>query len=80
MKKAEAITIPSQPKAEEAKKTDTPVETKKKKKPAGDCGCIEEVAFRMGFIGREQLLLLADKYAKSGYGEYLRLLRMPFRR
>ena len=39
MKKAEAITIPSQPKAEEAKKTDTPVETKKKKKPAGDCGC-----------------------------------------
>lgn len=38
-------------------------------------GCIEEVAWRMGFINKEQLLLLADKYAKSGYGEYLRKLR-----
>lgn len=38
-------------------------------------GCIEEVAWRMGFITKEQLLELADKYAKSGYGEYLRNLR-----
>jgi len=37
-------------------------------------GCIEEVAFRMGFIDKSQLLLLADKYVKSGYGEYLRML------
>jgi glucose-1-phosphate thymidylyltransferase len=34
-------------------------------------GCIEEVAFRMGFINKEQLLVIADKYIKSGYGMYL---------
>lgn len=38
-------------------------------------GCIEEVAWRMGFITKDQLLQLADKYAKSGYGEYLKNLR-----
>lgn len=38
-------------------------------------GCIEEVAWRMGYINKEQLLTLADKYAKSGYGDYLRTLR-----
>ncbi|MFP5040700.1 glucose-1-phosphate thymidylyltransferase RfbA [Parasediminibacterium sp. JCM 36343] len=38
-------------------------------------GCIEEVAFRMGFINHEQLLELAARYAKSGYGEYLRKLK-----
>lgn len=38
-------------------------------------GCIEEVAFRMGFIDREQLLKLAEKYKKSGYGDYLRGIR-----
>ena len=38
-------------------------------------GCIEEVAYRMGFISREQLLVLADKYNKSGYGEYLRRVK-----
>ena len=37
-------------------------------------GCIEEVAYRMGFINREQLLHLAKQYAKSGYGEYLQKL------
>jgi glucose-1-phosphate thymidylyltransferase len=26
----------------------------------------------MGFIDKAQLLVLADKYAKSGYGEYLK--------
>ena len=36
-------------------------------------GCIEEIAFRMGFIDKSQLLSLADRYAKSGYGEYLRI-------
>jgi glucose-1-phosphate thymidylyltransferase len=35
-------------------------------------GCIEEIAFRMGFINRDQLMNIADKYQKSGYGEYLR--------
>jgi glucose-1-phosphate thymidylyltransferase len=35
-------------------------------------GCIEEVAFYSKFIDREQLMVLADKYAKSGYGDYLK--------
>ena len=35
-------------------------------------GCIEEVAYYMGFIDKPQLLHLADEYAKSGYGDYLR--------
>jgi glucose-1-phosphate thymidylyltransferase len=34
-------------------------------------GCIEEVAFRMGFIGKSQLQKLAEPLVKSGYGEYL---------
>ncbi len=34
-------------------------------------GCIEEVAYEMGFIGPEQLERLAHRYLKSGYGEYL---------
>jgi glucose-1-phosphate thymidylyltransferase len=34
-------------------------------------GCIEEVAYRMGYINRTQLMVLGEKYAKSGYGEYL---------
>jgi glucose-1-phosphate thymidylyltransferase len=34
--------------------------------------CIEEIAFKAGYIDREQALILADRYAKSGYGEYLR--------
>jgi len=32
---------------------------------------IEEIAFRMGFIGKEQLCKLAEGYGKSTYGEYL---------
>jgi glucose-1-phosphate thymidylyltransferase len=35
-------------------------------------GCIEEVAYRMGFIEKGQLLYLADSLAKSGYGIYLK--------
>ena len=39
-------------------------------------GCIEEVAYEMGFINNSQLATLAKKYEKSGYGEYLaRLLK-----
>ncbi|MDD5570923.1 MAG: glucose-1-phosphate thymidylyltransferase RfbA [Bacteroidales bacterium] len=34
-------------------------------------GCIEEVAYRMGFINAEQLKKLAQPLLKSGYGEYL---------
>ena len=34
-------------------------------------GCIEEAAFRMGFINKEQILKLASKFSKSGYGKYL---------
>ncbi|MFI5219256.1 MAG: glucose-1-phosphate thymidylyltransferase RfbA [Bacteroidia bacterium] len=34
-------------------------------------GCIEEVAFRMGYISRQQLNELAKPLVKSGYGEYL---------
>jgi len=34
-------------------------------------GCIEEVAFEMGFIGEEQLERLGHRYIKSGYGQYL---------
>ena len=34
-------------------------------------GCIEEIAYRMGFISRDQLLELAAPLTKSGYGTYL---------
>jgi glucose-1-phosphate thymidylyltransferase len=34
----------------------------------------EEIAWRLGRISSEQLLLLADAYGKSGYGDYLRSL------
>ncbi len=34
-------------------------------------GCIEEVAYRKGFINREKLIKLAEPLRKSGYGEYL---------
>ncbi len=45
------------------------------KRQSQKVGCIEEVAYRMGYINKEQLLELADKYAKSGYGEYLRRIK-----
>jgi glucose-1-phosphate thymidylyltransferase len=38
-------------------------------------GCIEEVAYRMGFLSREGLNTLAEKYKKSGYGEYLKRIK-----
>lgn len=34
-------------------------------------GCIEEIAYRMGFIDAEQLKLIATPLVKSGYGSYL---------
>lgn len=38
-------------------------------------GCIEEVAYRMGFIDKNQLLQLAKEYEKSGYGVYLQKIK-----
>lgn len=34
-------------------------------------GCIEEIAWRMGFIDKDQLAKLATLLIKSGYGDYL---------
>ena len=40
--------------------------------------CLEEVAWRMGFIGEDDLRRLAEPLRQSNYGEYiLRLLREP---
>ena len=33
--------------------------------------CLEEIAYLHGFINKEQLLKAADKYGKSGYGQYI---------
>tara|TARA_R110000787_G_scaffold35490_2_gene91134 strand:- start:284 stop:1159 length:876 start_codon:yes stop_codon:yes gene_type:complete len=33
--------------------------------------CIEEIAYEMGYISKEQLLLLAEPLRKNGYGQYL---------
>lgn len=45
------------------------------KRQSHKIGCIEEIAFRMNFINKTQLEILADKYAKSGYGQYLRKIK-----
>jgi glucose-1-phosphate thymidylyltransferase len=34
-------------------------------------GCIEEIAYKMGFISKEHLINLAHPLLKSGYGQYL---------
>jgi len=46
------------------------------KRQSQKIGCIEEVAYRMGYIDQSGLLSLADKYAKSGYGDYLRRIKL----
>ena len=33
--------------------------------------CLEEIAFRMGYITREQLIELAEPLKKNGYGQYM---------
>lgn len=38
-------------------------------------GCIEEIAFRMGFIDKNQLSALAEPLKKSGYGQYLESIK-----
>ena len=37
-------------------------------------GCLEEIAFRRGWIDAAQLRALADSLAKSEYGQYLQRL------
>jgi len=44
------------------------------KRQSTKIGCIEEVAYRMGFIDDEQLKVQVKKYIKSGYGAYLETL------
>ena len=34
--------------------------------------CLEEIAYRMGYIDRDRLLALAAEYSKNDYGRYLR--------
>lgn len=38
-------------------------------------GCLEEIAYRMKYISREQLAALAEGLKKSGYGEYLKNIK-----
>lgn len=38
--------------------------------------CIEEIAYRLGYISQETLMEAANRYGKSGYGEYLK--QLPF--
>lgn len=33
--------------------------------------CIEEIAYKSGWIGREEVLKLAERLKNSGYGRYL---------
>ena len=37
-------------------------------------GCVEEIAFRKGYIGAEELLKIADRSDKNAYCQYLRQL------
>jgi glucose-1-phosphate thymidylyltransferase len=46
------------------------------KRQSQKIGCIEEVAYRMGFIDQAQLMHLADHYSKSGYGAYLKRIKI----
>lgn len=36
--------------------------------------CLEEIAFRLGYIGEEVLEKAAHQYGKSGYGRYLKMI------
>jgi glucose-1-phosphate thymidylyltransferase len=36
--------------------------------------CLEEIAYRKGFIDKAQLLSQAERFAKNSYGEYLRFV------
>ena len=41
------------------------------KRQGNKIGCIEEVAYRMGFISKKKLAEIAEPLKKSGYGTYL---------
>jgi glucose-1-phosphate thymidylyltransferase len=42
-------------------------------------GCLEEIAYRMGYITEEQVRALAGPLAKNGYGQYLlHMLNRPY--
>ncbi len=41
--------------------------------------CIEEIAYRRGFIDREQLLQLAEPMLKTEYGQYLKVIAEEIR-
>ena len=42
--------------------------------------CIEEIAYKSGYINKEELLLLAKPLEKNDYGQYLkRIAREDFR-
>ena len=45
------------------------------KRQGSKIGCIEEIAWRMGFITTEELHKQGDALAKSGYGMYLKSLK-----
>lgn len=36
--------------------------------------CLEEIAFRLGYIGEDELDKAANQYGKSGYGRYLKMV------
>ena len=38
--------------------------------------CLEEIAFKQGWINKEQLLKLAEPMQKNGYGKYLQELAL----
>ena len=64
--KSETLTFPGSPgNAHDLPSGETPKPT------AAHGGCLEEVAFRQGFIDPEQLLRLTRDYEKSDYGKYL---------
>lgn len=41
-------------------------------------GCPEEMAYRKGFVNKEQLIKLTKPLLKSGYGEYLKSIYQPY--
>jgi glucose-1-phosphate thymidylyltransferase len=42
------------------------------KRQGNKIGCIEEIAYRSGFITTDELKKIANELSKSGYGEYLK--------
>jgi glucose-1-phosphate thymidylyltransferase len=48
------------------------------KRQATKIGCIEEIAYRSGFISKDQLLQIAKLLSKSGYGAYLEKIALRY--